>query len=156
MKKFFSRKETEARKYVIADPSSFDEYSDSVSVTEGIHSSSSLRSDAKLSRFLVCDFSYLSNARFLVIFAKKSFSTDGFAGGILFHARSHVSFTHSLLSSSRSRMLFATAKQYFPYFHPKPKRLLRFFQNTERLFFHRSNRTASFCCSVRTLHNIRR
>ncbi len=100
MKKIFSRKETEARKYVIADPSSFEEYSDSVSVTEGIHSSSSLRSDAKLSRFLVCDFSYLSNARFLVIFAKKSFSTDGFAGGILFHARSHVSFTHSLLSSS--------------------------------------------------------
>lgn len=46
---------------------------------------------------------------------KKTESFWGLFGGILFHALSHVSLTHSSLSSAECRILKATVLQYLPY-----------------------------------------
>lgn len=86
--------------------------------SEGIHSASSSsethglfspRFLAFLSRRRPSEALRVSLPRYVARFS-------GFCGGILFHAPTYASETHSLASSSLERIPFAIAWQYLPYF----------------------------------------
>ena len=82
------------------------------------HSASSSRTApvSPLPLFRACSFSRRFRERFLVIFPKNAFRIFGIVGGMAFQARSHVSLTHSSVSSISPNMLYAILPQYRPYF----------------------------------------
>ena len=86
--------------------------------SEGIHSASSSSETHGLfsPRFLVFLSRRRSSEALRVSLPRYVARFSGFCGGILFHAPTYASETHSLASSSQGRMPFAIAWQYLPYF----------------------------------------